>query len=129
MGQSRSNVVSYRATRAAITTNMKVLALFALVAAVSAAPAPWFYSGSHVIPTTYTAGSGFGLPLTYSAGAVAGSNVVYTQGSPITYSAGAPITYTAGAPLTYSVVSAPAVVPAVVPKTIAQTKGSSHITY
>merc|ERR1712215_20873 len=119
MGQSRSNVVSYSTTRAAITTNMKVLALFALVAAVSAAPAPWFYSGSHVIPPTYTAGSSFGLPLTYSAGAVAGSNVVYTHGTPLTYSAASPITY--------SVVSAPAVVPAVVPKTIAQTKGSSHI--
>merc|ERR1712050_518379 len=128
----------------AISTDMKVLALFALIAVAAATeekpaeekPATKFVFGS--IP--YTAGA-FGFAglhhpgfytvkpdedtkLTYVAGAYpfAGYPYTYTAGSPITYTAGAPITYTAGAPITYSAIN-----PAIIPKYYSETEGTRHI--
>merc|ERR1739838_1028114 len=107
-----------------ISTNatMQVFVLLAIVAAATAAPtfvvpsapiaridgAPIAHIGaattySHAIPSTYVAGSSF--PLLHN--------------TPLTYSAVNPIVYS----------SSHVVAPAVVPKSVAQTKGTSHIVY
>ncbi|KAF2359178.1 hypothetical protein FHG87_010064 [Trinorchestia longiramus] len=106
---------------------MKVLIFLALASVAVAAPfsyvsgvSPFFYSGSNIVPSVFTGG----IPNTFSSGST------FFSGTPITYSAPvasvpAPITYSA--PITYN--TPVAVAPAVFPKSIAQTKGSSHIVY
>merc|ERR1739838_1040350 len=131
-----------------ISTNatMQVFVLLAIVAAATAAPtfvvnpnfegtaridgAPIAHIGaattySHAIPSTfYSSSFAHGaIPTTYSAGVP----TTYLSGSsfPLTYNT--PLTYSAVNPIVYS--SSHVVAPAVVPKSIAQTKGTSHIVY
>merc|ERR1712058_135189 len=110
------------------TSLYHVLLVFVLLALVAAAPAflpvSTITSGSSIIsPTVYSSTYTHGLPTTF----LSGSPLTYTAGSPLTYTAGSPFFYTAVVPKTV-VYNAPAV-SAVVPKSIAQTPGSSHITY
>merc|ERR1712098_919648 len=128
--------LSPRSDQASNSSTMKVFVLLALVAAATAAPAFFpvstITSGSSIIsPTVYSSTYTHGLPTTF----LSGSPLTYTAGSPLTYTAGSPLPYTAGSPFFYNAVvpktvvyNAPAV-SAVVPKSIAQTPGSSHITY
>merc|ERR1739838_620588 len=128
-----------------ISTNatMQVFVLLAIVAAATAAPTfvvnPNFEGTaridnapigaattySHAIPSTfYSSSFAHGaIPTTYSAGVpttyVAGSSFPLTYNTPLTYSTVNPIVYS----------SSHVVAPAVVPKSIAQTKGTSHIVY
>merc|ERR1712055_918091 len=133
LGQSSSILLS------SFLITMKVLLICSLVAAISAAPtkevlnsgpitssgtwlsSPTFYSsGSHVLPSTFVSGS---YPISYSGL----SPLTYSSG--VSYAASHPITtYSAASPIVYSAPSA-VVAPAVVPKSVAQTKGSSHIVY
>jgi len=115
---------------------MQVFVLLAIVASAVAAPtfvvnsAPIAHIGgattySHAIPSTfYSSSFAHGaIPTTYSAGVpttyVAGSSFPLTYNTPLTYSAVNPIVYS----------SSHVVAPAVVPKSVAQTKGTSHIVY
>merc|ERR1711962_1808681 len=122
---SRSNSFSLS------STTMKVFVVLALVAAASAAPVvypitstfshvnPMVYSApiSHINPTVYSSSSNLGFPNTFYTGA---SSLPIT-----TYSASIPtVQYSAPTAVVNPVVSA-----AVIPKTVAQTPGSSHITY
>merc|ERR1712002_258767 len=104
------------------STTMKVFVVLALVAAASAAPVfyPVSSTFSHINPTVYSSSfsSNYALPAT----------TFYTGASSLpitTYSASIPTgtVYTAPTAVVNPVVSA------VVPKTVAQTPGSSHITY
>merc|ERR1719154_652316 len=115
---------------------MQVFVLLDIVAAATAAPtfvvdgAPIAHIGaattySHAIPSTFYSGSfaHAAIPTTSSAGVpttyVAGSSFPLTYNTPLTNSAVNPIVYS----------SSHVVAPAVVPKSIAQTKGTSHIVY
>merc|ERR1712112_120983 len=123
-----SSKLSPRSDQASNSSTMKVFVLLALVAAATAAPAflpvSTITSGSSIIsPTVYSSTYTHGLPTTF----LSGSPLTYTAGSPMTYTAGSPFFYNAVVPKTV-VYNAPAV-SAVVPKSIAQTPGSSHITY
>merc|ERR1711942_291986 len=120
--------LSPRSDQASNSSTMKVFVLLALVAAATAAPAflpvSTITSGSSIIsPTVYSSTYTHGLPTTF----LSGSPLTYTAGSPLTYTAGSPFFYNAVVPKTV-LYNAPAV-SAVVPKSIAQTPGSSHITY
>jgi len=121
---------------------MQVFVLLAIVASAVAAPtfvvnsAPIAHIGaattySHAIPSTfYSSSFAHGaIPTTYSAGVpttyVTGSSFPLTYNAPLTYNT--PLTYSAVNPIVYS--SSHVVAPAVVPKSVAQTKGTSHIVY
>merc|ERR1712215_151559 len=125
MGTSHHSKLSYtfassRPTGSYSSVIMKVFVLLAFVAAASAAPA--FWPGSNVVvspsvlsPTVYSSGISYsGFPNTFYTGA----SQLPISSLPIT-------TYSAASPLVYS---SPVVAPvqaAVIPKTVAQTPGSS----
>merc|ERR1739838_846091 len=90
-----------------------------------------FYSSSFAhgaIPTTYSASSFAhgAIPTTYVSGSAA-VPTTYLAGSSFPLIHNTPLTYSAVNPIVYS--SSHVVAPAVVPKSVAQTKGTSHIVY
>merc|ERR1739838_670503 len=90
-----------------------------------------FYSSSFAhgaIPTTYSASSFShgAIPTTYVSGSAA-VPTTYLAGSSFPLLHNTPLTYSAVNPIVYS--SSHVVAPAVVPKSVAQTKGTSRIVY
>merc|ERR1712002_254582 len=115
------------------SATMKVFVVLAFVAAASAAPVfyPVSSTFSHINPTVYSAPISHINPTVYSSFS---SNYALPGTTFYTGASSLPITtYSASIP-TGTVYTAPTavvnpVVSAVVPKTVAQTPGSSHITY
>merc|ERR1739838_1221556 len=151
MGNSLSATTTFAPQVISISTNatMQVSVLLAIVAAATAAPtfvvnpnfegtaridgAPIAHIGaattySHAIPSTfYSSSFAHGaIPTTYVSGSAA-VPPTYLAGSSFPLIHNTPLTYSAVNPIVYS--SSHVVAPAVVPKSVAQTKGTSHIVY